>query len=146
MKKVLLLVGAIMLLAGCSGQNAVITNDTSSYNSTTLNASFNYPSNWEVNDSGTITVASPPTEDAETQIIIKIPAETFNEYETTNKEALQANNTYTAREYGQESALYDLIKVDDHFVGVSAERYMTPEQEAGLDMVLDSLHFEDIVQ
>lgn len=154
MKKILILISATLLLAGCNGQKASVTKNASSYYSSALGISFDYPSNWKISEDKSITISSPPTDDAGTNIQITIPAEGFDEYENINKHLIQSNkmymqktniktrnNEYPAREYGQHGGRYYLIQVGEHFVGVTSERYLNQKQEEGLNVILDSLSF-----
>ncbi len=157
MKKIILLVVVVFLLAGCSKQNTIVFGNVISYSGEILNISFNYPSDWRLNEdksNKSVTITSPPTDDAGTNVVVDIFAETFDSYENANLSLIQLgkisvrettvitrNKTYPAREYGQHGWLYYLIQVGDRYIGVGSERYWNQEQQEGVHMILDSISF-----
>lgn len=163
MKKTLALITAIFLLAGCTQTNNNVPVDEpvsdeavmGTYNNAEFNISFNYPSDWSIeendtNKSVTIQLTRP---DNGSEITITIPAESFDEYENKMSELIASekmsveNNgplegtTYPSKKYGQEGWLYYLIEINGNYVGVGSEMYLTQDQKEGLKEILNSLSF-----
>lgn len=163
MKKVLLLTTAIFLLAGCTQTNNNVPVDElisdeavmSTYKNEEFNISFNYPSDWSIEENDTnksVTVQS-TLPDKGSEMIVTIPAESFDEYENEMSELIASdkmsveNNSpleetiYPSKEYGQEGWLYYLIEINGNYVGVGSEMYLTQDQKEGLKEIVNSLSF-----
>jgi len=164
MKKILLVTTAIFLLAGCTQTNNNVPVDepasdeaaVNTYNNEEFNISFNYPSGWTIRENETnksVTVASPPDMDnAGNLIVIKIPSESFEEYESTNKELLAEDkmsiNSHSGFEtelptkiYGQHGWLYQIIEIDGKYISAGNETVFSEKEKEGLKEILNSLTF-----
>ena len=162
MKATLILLTALFLLIGCTQTNNNIsankpaTNETtiSTYNNEEFNISFNYPSDWTIKENDTdktVTVASPPDmENAGNLITIKIPSESFEEYEETNKDLLAEDrmsiNSLSKLEtdlptkiYGQHGWLYQIIEVNGKHISAGNETEFSKKEKEGLKEILNSL-------
>lgn len=150
MKKILIIITAILLLAGCSEATV------STYNNEEFNISFNYPTDWTIEENETnksVTVASPPDMDnAGNLISITIPSESFEEYESTNKELLAENkmsiNSHPGFEtelptkiYGQHGWVYQIIEIDGKYISAGSETIFNEKEMEGLKEILNSLSF-----
>lgn len=140
-----------------AASRTTVSENTSSYDNKALGISFDYPSDWKLDENKTsksITVDSPSTPGTKGVLYIPgirvyIPAESYDEYENTNKGLVNIqkisiptiNKEYQAREYQQESGLYYLIQVGEHFVGVKSEQYWNKKQEEGVGIILDTISF-----
>lgn len=172
MKNILLPITAVLLLTGC-GQNdeinvqvdnvvvdqVAVKENIEAYNDEELNISFDYPANWRVekdDSDNTIHVTSPKRDDINYIVWVNIPAESFDEYETTNKELIEEkfmsvnynyptdSNKYPAREYGQHGGLTYLIEIENNYVVVTSDTYLDQKQKEGLDVILNSISFLEI--
>lgn len=163
MKKILLLTTAIFLLVGCSQTNNKMPVDApvsdqatdGKYQNEEFNISFNYPSDWTIEENDTnksVTVQSTQPNNG-SEIVITIPAKSFDEYENEMSELIASkkmsvennspleNTTYPSKKYGQEGWLYYLIEINGNYVGVGGEMYLTQDQKEGLKEILNSLSF-----
>lgn len=144
-----------------NGQKTAVYENTISYNNKALGISFLYPSDWKLGENKTnksITVDSPEIIGGNgvrytPGIRVYIPAETYDEYENTNKEPMNIkkisipsiHNEYQAREYSRESGLYYLIQIGEHFVGVKSEQYWKQEEGLRVGLILDTISFSSVV-
>jgi len=163
MKKNLVLITAILLLAGCiQTNNNVPTNEPASdktvmstYNEEEFNISFDYPSDWHIekNDANKSVTIQSTFPDKGSDIRITIPAESFDEYENKMSELIATNKmsikdkapaegvNYPAKEYSQHGWVYYLIEIDGSYVGVGGEMYLTQDQKEGVKEILNSLSY-----
>lgn len=123
------------------------------YKNEELNISFNYPSDWSIEENETnksVTIQS-TFPDNGSDILITIPAESFDEYEdkmseliaekkmSINDKAPAEGINYTTKEYSQHGWLYYLIEIDGTYIAVEGEMYLTQDQQEGLKEILNSL-------
>lgn len=124
---------------------------TASYTSENHNVSFDYPSNWELNENESIQIVSPVSPPPGTNITITIPAKSFDEYESEHKDLIETGkmsiedsnptdiDNLTVKKYGQHGWLYYLIEVDGLYLSVGSEVYWTEAEKAGVNLILNSL-------
>jgi hypothetical protein len=157
MKKLSLLIIATLAFIGCNQQS---TESTNTYDSESSDISFEYPFDWEIEENTNgfaISVISPTSEIAGNNMVVRIPAASFEEYEIANKEQLEIdgetgfgamsveetspldNDTYTAKKYGQHGWIYYLVEVDEIYVGVGSEVDLTEEWKEGLELILSTI-------
>lgn len=162
MKKTLAFI-AILFLVGCNQTTDNVPVDEpvsdeaaiNTYNNEEFSTSFNYPSDWTIDENETnksVTLLSTRPDNG-SEITVTIPAESFDEYEAKMSELIAADKisikdttpaegiNYPAKEYGQEGWLYYLIEIDGTYVGVGGEMYLTQDQKEGLKEILNSLSF-----
>lgn len=126
------------------------------YNNEEFNISFNYPTDWtiEKNEKNkSVIVASPSDMDnAGNLISIRIPSESFAEYEEVNKKLLEEEkmsiNDYPEFEtnlptkvYEQHGWLYQIIEIDGKYISAGSEIIFSEEEKEGLKVILNSLSF-----
>lgn len=172
MKKALIIITTIFLLAGCNfnetndtqtnesdAKTAVVTENTKTYTDEESNISFNYPLNWEVtedtaNQSVRIMSSSNP-DNAGNRLTVTIPSESFEEYENTHQKIISENKMsinaypedftleteYDTKVYGQHGGLYQIIKINDNYIGVGSEFQFTDYEKQGLEEIINSLSF-----
>jgi len=164
MKKTLVLLTAIFLLIGCSKTNNNVQLDepvadettVNSYDNREFNISFNYPSDWTIEEKETeksVIVASPPDMDNGGDLIsIRIPSESFEEYEEIHKELLaqermsinsgpRFETELPTKTYGQHGWLYQIIEMDGKYISVGSEIFFSEKGKEGLKEILNSLSF-----
>jgi hypothetical protein len=151
MKKLILILIATLTLSACNQQASQNTEGTTSYTSEPHEISFDYPSDWQLGESGEIQILSPVGPPPGNNIVVTIPAESFEEYENEYKDliasermSIEENNptdieNLTIKKYGQHGWVYFLIEIDGIYVGIGGEADWTEEEKKGVSTILNSL-------
>ena len=152
MEKIKLLIIAILLLTGCSLKDqAAITEKTNTYNNEEFNVSFQYPSDWELNESGKNKHAVMLVTEPKKDIYFDYRYESIDGYESENDELIAEGKisvkktalaNYPAKEYGMEGAIKYIIEKNGRYMFISTENGLTQDQKAGMEEILNSLSFE----
>jgi hypothetical protein len=153
MKKALIILAAILLLAGCALNNIVST--TKTFTDETFNVTFKYPSDWEIlggpgesNDHAINLISNENQNfyfdykydnDISKKEIEEKTKISIEKFQNEGKNTTLGN--YPAKEIGMHGGIKYLIEIDGQFLLVNSEFYLTEEQEKGLQIILDSITF-----
>ena len=169
MKKTLLLIAAVLLLTACTQEaetniqadepiveQEAVTENIKSYTIEELNISFDYPADWEQNELKTkdkVQFVSPKRDDINYRAAVIIPGQSFEEFETENKQYIEEKyisvkdnyptdaDKYPSKEYTEHGGVRYLIEIDDNYVEVLSEDPPDEKQKQGLDVILNSISF-----
>ena len=164
MSRIIVFLFILALLLGCSqpndpiaeGESELVDEALSTYSNEDLNASFSYPASWTVEENKaekSVVVLSPPDLDrAGNNILIRIPSESFEEYENLNKELLAEGrmsiNSHQGFEtklptkiYGQHGWINQIIEIDGKHISAGNEIEFSEQEKEGLKEILGSLSF-----
>ncbi len=158
MKKTLSFITAIFLLAGCNQTNNNVPVDEpvsdgagmSIYKDEEFNISFNYPSDWTIDEQDRFEHAVGIfTGDNEESIFFDYQINP-EEFENSFKKGMEENKVsveesslagYPAKEYRMEGAIKYLVEIENEFVLFDSEFEFTQEQKEGMKEILNSLSF-----
>jgi len=166
MKKALIIITTVFLLAGCNfnktndkqfnesdAEKPVVTENTKLYTDEEFNISFEYPNDWEIIDNQerfdhAVTLVSNGNE----YMFFDYQAESYDEYENRNSKAIEEAKisveettlvNYPAKRYGMHGGMDYLVEVEEHYVRVNSEMNLTQKQIEGLEEILNSLTFAE---